>query len=66
MLHKKVPTSVAPKPNEYLRMNSAEFRKRYAKLREPVVVVAYGRPIGTWFPTRWVIDTPRAVKIKRP
>ena len=29
---------------------SAEFRKRYAKLTEAVVVTVNGHPIGRWFP----------------
>lgn len=32
------------------RVQSTEFRKTYARLTEPVVVVVFGRPIGLWFP----------------
>jgi hypothetical protein len=29
---------------------STEFRKRYAALKEPVIVTVNGHPIGTWTP----------------
>lgn len=31
-------------------MTSPEFRKRYPRLTQPVVVTALGRVIGEWFP----------------
>jgi hypothetical protein len=31
-------------------INSAEFRKRYAKLTQPTAVTVLGRVIGTWMP----------------
>lgn len=33
-------------------MPSAEFRKTYASLTEPVVVKAKGKTLGTWTPGR--------------
>jgi hypothetical protein len=29
---------------------STEFRKTFARLREPVTVTVNGHPIGTWYP----------------
>jgi hypothetical protein len=31
-------------------ITSAEFRKRYASLAEPMIVTVNGHPIGTWRP----------------
>ena len=31
-------------------MDSTEFRKRYAKLTDPVIVTVNGHPIGQWVP----------------
>ena len=43
---------------------SAEFRKSYASLTEPVVVKAKGRTLGTWTPGRpAVIPEPVAAPV---
>lgn len=33
------------------QVSSADFRKLYARENEPVEVTAYGKVIGTWYPT---------------
>lgn len=37
-------------------MPSAEFRRRYASLKEPVKVTANGHAIGFWTPAAWWVD----------
>jgi hypothetical protein len=37
---------------------STEFRKRYATLKEPVVVTVNGHAIGTWLPMSWEVTLP--------
>jgi hypothetical protein len=44
------------------RITSANFRRQYMKLAEPVVVVKYGKPVGVWFPVgaRPIVRTPKS------
>lgn len=37
-------------------MSSADFRKSYASISEPVEVTAYGKRLGTWTPTEWSVE----------
>lgn len=37
-------------PPNIKRLGSQAFRIRYPRLTEPVIVEAYGRPIGFWQP----------------
>jgi hypothetical protein len=35
---------------------STEFRKRFARLKEPIIVTANGHPIGEWIPATWLAE----------
>jgi hypothetical protein len=37
-------------------ISSTEFRKRFARLEEPIIVTANGHPIGQWVPAVWLAE----------